>query len=104
MPKRRLTIQKRRFFVSAEDGRNRDRDLEHGYTARKNFVLMRIRRRQAGSLRKEQEEIKDRGRATSKRSEMNFHQHEFFAPRCNHFQIAIAIAAISALTRKRASG
>jgi Domain of unknown function (DUF4337) len=45
---------------------------------------------------KEQEQIKSEAAAKS-----NFHEHEVFARGVTMFQIAIAIAAISALTRKR---
>src|SRR5216117_1645610 len=50
---------------------------------------------------KEQEEIKTEAEHKQAEAKSNFHQHEVFARGVTMFQIAIAIAAISALTRKR---
>jgi hypothetical protein len=50
---------------------------------------------------KEQEEIKSKAEGNEAAAKLNFHKHEVFARGVTMFQIAIAIAAISALTRKR---
>src|SRR3982751_6291409 len=50
---------------------------------------------------KEQEEIKTEAEHKKAEAKSNFHRHEIFARSVTMFQIAIAIAAISALTRKR---
>src|SRR5256714_3619042 len=50
---------------------------------------------------KEQEEIKSEAERKEAAAKSNFHKHEVFAGGVTMFQIAIAIAAISALTRKR---
>ena len=50
---------------------------------------------------KEQEEIKTEAEHKQAEAKSNFHQHEVFARGVTMFQIAIAIAAISALTKKR---
>lgn len=50
---------------------------------------------------KEQEEIKTEAEKKQAQAKSNFHQHEIFARGVTMFQIAIAIAAISALTKKR---
>jgi hypothetical protein len=50
---------------------------------------------------KEQEEIKSDAERKEAAAKSNFHKHEVFAHAVTMFQIAIAIAAISALTRKR---
>jgi|SRR5437870_501301 len=50
---------------------------------------------------KEQEEIKSEAEHKEASAKSNFHKHEIFAGGVTMFQIAIAIAAISALTRKR---
>ena len=50
---------------------------------------------------KEQEEIKSEAEHKEAAAKSNFHKHEVFARGVTMFQIAIAIAAISALTRKR---
>jgi hypothetical protein len=50
---------------------------------------------------KEQEEIKKEAEQKQSEAKSNFHQHEIFARGVTMFQIAIAIAAISALTKKR---
>ncbi|PYL67044.1 MAG: hypothetical protein DMF28_10070 [Verrucomicrobia bacterium] len=49
---------------------------------------------------KEQEEIKSEAEHKEAAAKSNFHKHEVFARGVTMFQIAIAIAAISALTRK----
>ena len=49
---------------------------------------------------KEQEEIKSEAERKEAVAKSNFHKHEVFARGVTMFQIAIAIAAISALTRK----
>src|SRR4029077_14859911 len=50
---------------------------------------------------KEQEEIKSEAERKEAAAKSNFHKHEVFARGVTMFQIAIAIAAISALTRRR---
>jgi uncharacterized protein DUF4337 len=50
---------------------------------------------------KQQEEIKSEAERKEAAAKSNFHKHEVFARGVTMFQIAIAIAAISALTRKR---
>jgi len=50
---------------------------------------------------KEQEEIKSDAENKEAAAKSNFHKHEVFARGVTMFQIAIAIAAISALTKKR---
>ncbi|MDQ6810079.1 MAG: DUF4337 domain-containing protein [Verrucomicrobiota bacterium] len=49
----------------------------------------------------EQAEIKREAEAKQHEARNNFHQHEVFARSVTMFQIAIAIAAISALTKRR---
>ena len=49
---------------------------------------------------KEQEEIKSEAERKEAAAKSNFHKHEVFARGVTMFQIAIAIAAISALTMK----
>jgi len=49
---------------------------------------------------KEQEEIKSEAEAKQAEAKTHFHQHEILARGVTMFQIAIAIAAISALTKK----
>ena len=49
----------------------------------------------------EQEKIKSEAERKEAVAKSNFHKHEVFARGVTMFQIAIAIAAISALTRKR---
>jgi hypothetical protein len=49
----------------------------------------------------EQKEIKAEAEHTQAEAKTYFHKHEIFARAVTMFQIAIAIAAISALTRKR---
>jgi Domain of unknown function (DUF4337) len=50
---------------------------------------------------KEQEQIKSEAEQKEVAAKSNFHKHEVVARGVTMFQIAIAIAAISALTRKR---
>jgi hypothetical protein len=50
---------------------------------------------------KEQEEIKSEAEHKQSEAKSNFHRHEVYARAVTMFQIAIAIAAISALTKKR---
>lgn len=50
---------------------------------------------------KEQEEIKNEAEHKTSEAKSHFHQHEVLARGVTMFQIAIAIAAISALTKKR---
>jgi Domain of unknown function (DUF4337) len=50
---------------------------------------------------KEQQEIKSEAEAKQAAAKSYFHKHEVFARGVTMFQIAIAIAAISALTKKR---
>jgi hypothetical protein len=50
---------------------------------------------------KEQEEIKSEAERKEAAAKANFHKHEVFARGVTMFQIAIAIAAISALTKRR---
>jgi hypothetical protein len=50
---------------------------------------------------KEQDEIKKEAEHKEAAAKTNFHKHEVFAGGVTMFQIAIAIAAISALTRRR---
>jgi hypothetical protein len=49
----------------------------------------------------EQGHIQKEAEAKETEAKKNFHQHEVFARAVTMFQIAIAVAAISALTRKR---
>ena len=49
----------------------------------------------------EQNEIQNEAKAKEKEAKINFQQHETFARGVTMFQIAIAVAAISALTVKR---
>lgn len=58
-------------------------------------------RTKAERYEKEQEEIKAEAEKKQAEAKSNFHQHEIFARSVTMFQIAIAIAAISALTKKR---
>jgi hypothetical protein len=50
---------------------------------------------------KEQEKIKSQAERKEAAAKSNFHKHEVFARGVTMFQIAIAIAAISALTQRR---
>jgi len=58
-------------------------------------------RANAERYEKEQEEIKSEAEHKQADAKANFHQHEVFARGVTMFQIGIAIAAISALTKKR---
>jgi hypothetical protein len=49
----------------------------------------------------EQSEIQAEAKKNENEAKQNFHQHEVFARGVTMFQIAIAVAAISALTKKR---
>ena len=55
----------------------------------------------AARYEEEQKEIKAEAEQTQVEAKTHFHRHEDFARGVTMFQIAIAIAAISALTRKR---
>ena len=55
----------------------------------------------AAKYQEEQSEIKQEAENKQSAARSNFHQHEVFARGVTMFQIAIAIAAISALTKKR---
>ena len=55
----------------------------------------------AERYQEEQKEIQEKANEKEHEAKSNFHQHEIFARGVTMFQIAIAIAAISALTRKR---
>jgi hypothetical protein len=55
----------------------------------------------AARYEEEQKEIKAEAEHTQIEAKTYFHKHEIFARAVTMFQIAIAIAAISALTRKR---
>ncbi|MEY2578447.1 MAG: hypothetical protein QOI49_1271 [Verrucomicrobiota bacterium] len=55
----------------------------------------------AARYEEEQKEIKGEAEHTQEEAKTYFHKHEIFARSVTMFQIAIAIAAISALTRKR---
>jgi hypothetical protein len=58
-------------------------------------------REKAARYEEEQNEIKKEAEVKQTEAKTNFHQHEVFARSVTMFQIAIAIAAISALTKKR---
>lgn len=58
-------------------------------------------RAKAARYEEEQSEIKKEAEAKQHEAKANFHQHEVFARGVTMFQIGIAIAAISALTKKR---
>ena len=58
-------------------------------------------RAKAERYQEEQSEIQNEAKKKETEAKQNFHQHEVFARSVTMFQIAIAIAAISALTRKR---
>ena len=58
-------------------------------------------REKAARYEEEQNEIKKEAESKQTEAKTNFHQHEVFARAVTMFQIAIAIAAISALTKKR---
>ncbi|HEX4631938.1 MAG TPA: DUF4337 domain-containing protein [Chthoniobacterales bacterium] len=55
----------------------------------------------AAQYQEEQAEIKREAEHKQSEAKSNFHQHEIFARGVTMFQIAIAIAAISALTKRR---
>ena len=55
----------------------------------------------AAKYQEEQAEIKQEAEQKEAEAKSNFHKHEVFARGVTMFQIAIAIAAISALTKKR---
>jgi hypothetical protein len=55
----------------------------------------------AERYQEEQNEIQTEAKKNENEAKQNFHQHEVFARGVTMFQIAIAIAAISALTKKR---
>jgi hypothetical protein len=55
----------------------------------------------AAQYQRDQEEIKHEADEKEAEAKSNFHKHEVFARGVTMFQIAIAIAAISALTRRR---
>jgi Domain of unknown function (DUF4337) len=50
---------------------------------------------------KEQSEIEKKARQKQAEAKRDFHQHEIFARAVTMFQVAIAVAAISALTRRK---
>jgi hypothetical protein len=58
-------------------------------------------REKAGRYEQEQAEIKSEAERKEIEAKQNFSRHEVFARGVTMFQIAIAIAAISALTKKR---
>src|SRR5881275_185586 len=58
-------------------------------------------REKAAKYSEEQSEIQKEAREKEGEAKQNFHQHEVFARGVTLFQIAIAIAAISALTKRR---
>jgi hypothetical protein len=60
-----------------------------------------VDREKAAKYSEEQGEIQKEARAKEAEAKTNFHQHEVFARGVTMFQIAIAIAAISALTKRR---
>ncbi|MDQ2918796.1 MAG: DUF4337 domain-containing protein [Verrucomicrobiota bacterium] len=55
----------------------------------------------AARYAEEQSDIQKEARASEGEAKHNFHQHEIFARGVTMFQIAIAVAAISALTKRR---
>jgi hypothetical protein len=58
-------------------------------------------RAKAERYQEEQNEIQNEARTKETEARANFHKHETFAHGVTMFQIAIAVAAISALTAKR---
>jgi hypothetical protein len=58
-------------------------------------------RAKAERYQEEQNEIQKEAREKESEAKHHFHQHEVFARGVTMFQIAIAVAAISALTKKR---
>jgi fatty acid desaturase len=55
----------------------------------------------AAKYQKEETEIKAEAERKESEAKANFHKHEVYARSVTMFQIAIAIAAISALTKRR---
>ena len=55
----------------------------------------------AAKYEEEQTEIRKEAQSKTAEAKSNFHQHEVFSHGVTLFQIAIAVAAISALTRRR---
>ena len=55
----------------------------------------------AEKYKEEQGEIQKEAQEKQHEAKSNFHQHEVFARAVTMFQIAIAVAAISALTKRR---
>jgi hypothetical protein len=55
----------------------------------------------AAKYQEEQADIQQEAKAREQEAKGSFHQHEIFAHGVTLFQIAIAVAAISALTRRR---
>src|SRR6266550_2257183 len=58
-------------------------------------------REKAAKYSEEQSEIQKEAREKETEAKQNFHQHEVFARGVTLLQIAIAVAAISALTKRR---
>ena len=58
-------------------------------------------RAKSAKYTEEQNEIQHEARAKQAEAKSNFHKHEIFARGVTMFQIAIAVAAISALTKRR---
>jgi Domain of unknown function (DUF4337) len=58
-------------------------------------------RTKSARYQEEQKEIQKEANEKQSEAKSNFHQHEIFARSVTMFQIAIAVAAISALTKKR---
>ncbi|MFN2542207.1 MAG: DUF4337 family protein [Chthoniobacterales bacterium] len=58
-------------------------------------------RAKAARYQREQEDIKAEAEQKEAEAKRRFHRHEIFARGVTMFQIAIAIAAVSALTRRR---
>ena len=58
-------------------------------------------REKATKYQEEESEIKSEAEHKEVAAKSNFHKHEVFARGVTMFQIAIAIAAISALTKRR---
>jgi hypothetical protein len=58
-------------------------------------------RAKGAKYQEEQAEIQKEAQAKEGEAKANFHQHEVFARGVTMFQIAIAVAAISALTKRR---
>ena len=58
-------------------------------------------RTKAERYEKEQEEIKSEAEEKQSEAKLDFHRHEIYARGVTLFQIAIAVAAISALTKKK---